>query len=392
MKFLKTLFYSSFFIFGNILYVHENKSENVIYIKSLKEILKDNPSIECMPCFGKVSYDFPAFIEPTYPNKGTFDECFILSIPQGKVQGFLGNVVLRNSVIAEMIWTKNIRTLSSLVMIPDQQVIKISGKVAVIAQNVCESYSHFIHEVLGRLALLEMHNIEYDYLFVPYFEPFMRELLTLWGVDFKKIIYPMKNDVCIQADTLIVPSLIINTDVGFSHVGLHDHPKTSLYVREKLINGALKLGIDSSKFAKKFFISRKDAPKRKILNEDKIIEFLKEKEFESYELSKMSVAEQILLFNNADFIVGEHGTGLTNILFCKKDTFVVEIFQKLIDSSFWWISNLVGLKYIPINSLNEDLSWATNWKLYGKKYHDAWSAQTVIPLDKIEEVIHQYLP
>lgn len=369
------------------------KEENrfTIYIKSLEQILKENPSITCLKCFGKISYDFPPFLEPTYPNKGTFDECFILSIPQGKVQGFSGNVVINNSIIQEMIWARNMSSLSDLMIVPDEHTVKLPGRVAVITQNAAYNYCHFLHEVLGRLALLEMHAIEYDYIVVPYHKPFMQELLSLWGVDTNKIVYINDNYVSIQADELIVPSLVLNTNVGFTHAGFHPHPKTSLYVKEKLSKAIDKLHLDASQFSKKVFISRKDAPKRKIINEDDVFAVFEPYGFVRYEMSKLSVLDQILIMQNADIIVGEHGAGLTNILFAKEKTLVFELFQELIDSSDWWVANLADLRYVPINTLGKDTTWAANWKIYGDKYSQAWAAQTVVDLDKIQEVIKKYL-
>jgi len=51
-------------------------------------------------------------------------------------------------------------------------------------------------------------------------------------------------------------------------------------------------------------------------------------------LGTMSVLEQIELFSNADVVIGTHGAGLANILFCKPNTKVIEIFQARSDCSF----------------------------------------------------------
>ena len=40
----------------------------------------------------------------------------------------------------------------------------------------------------------------------------------------------------------------------------------------------------------------------------------------------MSVAEQVELFVYADVVVAPHGAGLTNLLFCREGTRIVEIF------------------------------------------------------------------
>ncbi|MBI2345155.1 glycosyltransferase family 61 protein [Candidatus Dependentiae bacterium] len=391
-----------FLIFNNFFYLLTQDSDSnqkdsdwkenqiTLYIKSLEQVLKENPSIKCLHCLGKFPYDFPPFLEPKYPNKGIFEECFILSIPQGKVQGFSGNVLIGDSIIKEMIWAQDINSLKDLVVVPENSIINLPYKVAVIVQNASYNYCHFLHEVLGRLALLEMYNIEYDYILVPYHKPFMRELLNLWGIDSNKIIFINDNNACIQANELILPSLLLNTDVGFAHAGFHPHPKTSLYVKEKLSKALNSLNLDTQKFSKKVFISRQDAPQRKIINENEIFALFEPYGFVRYEMSKLSVLDQIVIMQNADIVVGEHGAGLTNILFCKSGTLVIELFQKLIDSGYWWASNLIGLKYIPINTLKQDTSWAVDWRLYGNKYSQAWASKTNVSMDEIRTVIEKY--
>ena len=83
-----------------------------------------------------------------------------------------------------------------------------------------------------------------------------------------------------------------------------------MYVKEKLSHAIQKLNLDGSKFSKKVFISRKDAPKRRIINEDKIFALFEQQGFVRYEMSKLSILDQILIMQNADIVVGEHGAGL----------------------------------------------------------------------------------
>lgn len=47
--------------------------------------------------------------------------------------------------------------------------------------------------------------------------------------------------------------------------------------------------------------------------------------FQRYFLEDMSMLEQVQLFYHADTVVGPHGSGLVNLLYCKPGTRVVEI-------------------------------------------------------------------
>jgi len=373
------------------LYTSDTTNKITITIKPISIILKEYPQIEYLKILDSYRFNFFEFFNEKYKTLGTFNECFMIAIPNGRAQGFFGNVLLGYDYIEEFLWAGNIDSLKNLVLVSEDKVIKIPGKVIVLAQSACDSYCHFMHEILGRLALLEIQGVEYDYVYVPIFKQCMKEMLLLWGIDLGKVIAPIKNECCIQADTLIVPSLVLNSDIGFVNAGFRPHPQTSEYVKNKLLQGALKQNIDISKFSKKVFISRNDAPQRKIINEDEIFERFEPYGFVRYQLSTLSVAEQILLMHNAEVVVGEHGAGLTNILFCKPDTLVIELFQKLIDNSNWWVANISQVNYVPVNCLNQDVSWAADWKKDIKKYWNAWSAKTIVSLDRIDEIIKKYI-
>lgn len=47
--------------------------------------------------------------------------------------------------------------------------------------------------------------------------------------------------------------------------------------------------------------------------------------FKELEMERFNIAEQAFLFNNADIILGTHGAGLTNMLFCKNNATVIEV-------------------------------------------------------------------
>ena len=75
----------------------------------------------------------------------------------------------------------------------------------------------------------------------------------------------------------------------------------------------------NNSYPTKIYIDRKDSVSntrnlRSILNEDQIIEFLKNK-FEILTLSNYSFKEQVRVINNAKVIVGLHGAGFANFVF-----------------------------------------------------------------------------
>lgn len=356
-------------------------------IVPLNDILSSNPQILYSIVCPSLYFDYPRFlVAPNFPHAGYFDELFILNIPHGIVCGQYGHVCINNQIAQELIWKQKHEYLNGLQV---NNLIKKSGKVAVIAQSLWANYYHFIYEFLGRLALLEIQGIEYDWLYVPYDKKFIQEALDLWGIDSSKIIACEKNDLCIQADELIVPSLVTNTSLGHYFAGQFVHPLVMNYVRTKLLHALEQKNLVDSSSSKKIFISRKDGNfPRKIINEDEVFALFEAQGFKRYVLSSMSVVEQINLFAHADVVVSEHGAGLSNILFCKPKTKIVEIFHTLIDNAYWMTSQTLGLQYLAYQAISVDTKYFENYKEYFLDYAKAGRGQTVVSLEIIQNIIN----
>lgn len=362
-------------------------------ITTLQKVLQEHPEITYQKVHDELPFEIPPFqIAPSFKHKGTFKELFILTIPHGIVRGIHGHVMVDNHFIEELIWGGPINTFQipfNTQNIDPTTILKIPGKVAMISQLDSKNYCHWLYEILGRLSILEMNNIQYDWLYVSYEEqPFIKKICELWGIDSSKIISPHDHYFTIEAETLIVPSLVIRTDQGHRQFGNFYHPSTLTYTKNKLLNRALEKNIDPAQFSKRFFISRGDnINARKILNEDEVFKIFETKKFKRYELTNLSIEEQIILFHNAEIIAGEHGAGLTNVLFCKPNTRVIEIFHNFVPMDFWYSSSFGNLNYTSVNTLlgeeaNDYADWHSNKeKIYGL------SIRNIIPLDKIEKLI-----
>ncbi|NDY96315.1 glycosyltransferase family 61 protein [Wenzhouxiangella limi] len=101
--------------------------------------------------------------------------------------------------------------------------------------------------------------------------------------------------------------------------------------------------------ADKLYISRQDATARRVLNEAAVMHYLEQAGFTCIIPGNFSIEQQIKLFNRASVIVGPHGAGLTNLLFCKSGTRVIELFQEdFINPAFYKISREVGAHYLGL--------------------------------------------
>ena len=80
----------------------------------------------------------------------------------------------------------------------------------------------------------------------------------------------------------------------------------------------------------KIFIDRSDAKEhhnkfRSIKNENEILDYLKSVYFKSLRIGDFNFIDQIKLFSEAKEIVGLHGGGFANLVFCEPNTKVVEL-------------------------------------------------------------------
>ena len=78
-------------------------------------------------------------------------------------------------------------------------------------------------------------------------------------------------------------------------------------------------------------------PTRTIQNIAQVQNFLAEYGFETVYLEGLTMADQITLFQGAEFIIGPHGAGLSNLLFCAPGTKVIEFMPAVEMRPFFWI-------------------------------------------------------
>lgn len=93
------------------------------------------------------------------------------------------------------------------------------------------------------------------------------------------------------------------------------------------------------KFKSKIYIRREDANYRKILNEYDLISKLREKGFEIINPQHFEILEQMKIFSNAKVIITPHGSNMSNLIFCKNGTKIIEISPELNNSYEQNISN-----------------------------------------------------
>lgn len=104
----------------------------------------------------------------------------------------------------------------------------------------------------------------------------------------------------------------------------------------------------------KIFVSRKDASKRVLANEDEVFSLLEPLGYVRIETARMSFADQVSYFRGASKIIGVFGASLTNLIFCRENARSLLICPNTFFDHFYW--NLASLRkgeYHQVNGISE---------------------------------------
>jgi len=251
---------------------------------------------------------------------------------------------------------------------------KFKGKVLSILQGASgNNYGHWILDMLPKIKLCSEHYSlnDINYFYTPNLIDFQKETLSILDINENRIINSEKFRH-IQADELLVvdhPSYykgFILKQFKFQPTWVIQWLRDTYLIHEKKFNAN-----------EKVFIDRTDSIYKhcQIQNESEVSNYLKNKGFSKYQLAKLSFFEKVYLFNNAKIIIGAHGSGFTNLVFCKPKTKVIEIRPPIHSNSvFESISyiNYLNYRLIQTKELDEDQ----------KKFGDIY-----LPISELEHCI-----
>ncbi|CAD5951218.1 hypothetical protein NO108_02937 [Planktothrix rubescens] len=219
-----------------------------------------------------------------------------------------------------------------------QDPLELQGNVAFLSAQFGLIYYHWMFDIIARLHLLE--EADFDFNKIDWFvvnrhqSPYEKEMLKLLNIPEHKVI-----DNCIypyvRGSVLLVPS-----PVHWSHL------KSSKWGVNFIKNKFLSASINSNNYSRRIYISRQNANCRKVINESEFLPFLETLGFQTLCLEYLPFQEQVGYFANAEIIIAPHGSGLTNLVFCRPNTKVIEfLFPEWETSYYWQLCNIVGCEY-----------------------------------------------
>jgi capsular polysaccharide biosynthesis protein len=223
---------------------------------------------------------------------------------------------------------------------PSSEIKRLEGEHIVWLADNSYNYSHFMFSTIGRLHLIEKHEIPLDssVFIVENFDPhhpYTRTLIDQLGVS-------ESNIHCLEE----------NMELEFKYLWFTARPYTYPFSIPSwmldYVDRKFELGEPDPE--NRLYVSRVDAERRRVVNEPEVTEMLKNDfGFKVATLSDESVAQQAMLFSTAGVIVSPHGAGNANTIFCRPETKFVELFhEQYINVMYYAMCQRRGLTYTAL--------------------------------------------
>ncbi len=212
---------------------------------------------------------------------------------------------------------------------------EIDAPVLNLTASTAHMYFHWLFDVLPRIHIAREAGVERGRsLYVSTVKPFQKESLEALGL----------LDRTIDPDeSAIIHAHDIATPVHQIAIGHLPPAWTVNYLRTELLSN---LAITESRFGGRLYVSRNDADRRNIIDEEALINAVSPLGFEKIVPGELNMGEQAAAFANAEVIIGAHGSSLANLVFCRPKTTVVELFpHNYFDEGPYRVAQAVELDY-----------------------------------------------
>jgi hypothetical protein len=217
--------------------------------------------------------------------------------------------LLRESVFYDEIAVTDLPDL----LLPEDRVL--SSPCVNLCGVWCFEFWHWVHEYLPRVLLAQELDPNCKILLPESRPSYASESLMCLGVNEEQIVdvgeealylenVIIPERLCASAELLKIPSLMRSLRESVSHL------------------------FSVSKAERKIYVSRKNAKRRRITNEEELSGLLKSHGFEEVILESLSFSEQVKIHSESKALVGLYGAGFVHSLFLPEKSFVLEIFPK----------------------------------------------------------------
>lgn len=218
-------------------------------------------------------------------------------------------------------------------------------------------YFHWFFDVMPRIWLLKTRSPYADssrWLVGPLTQPFHAPSLALYDISPSQCIWPQLNPpsvganpgCVVQYDEAVRPEFTFQEPLKTRPVynnGIHHKGWSIGFVEDIRDRAHKRYGIQNGPPNGRIYVHRQPFGHRSLRNEEEALLFFRGLGFRVVDPGALSFEEQVRIFSDARVVVGIHGAGMTNILWCKPGAFVLELLpEKLDDGGYRFLSNIAG--------------------------------------------------
>jgi len=192
------------------------------------------------------------------------------------------------------------------------------------------TFTHWILDALPRLAMLQDFPADTGILVPERLAGYQKETLKLLGL-LDRVRHTPERHLIVQNYFFAAPTAMIDC---YNPFGVN-------FLRDQFLPKA-----DPTYSGPKKFLIHRNKKSRGIVNETEVYDFFRERGWEIVDTEKLTFAQEIKLFNDADAISGIFGSGFTNIIWCRPGCKVLPfVADQWIDGYVEWLAQAVGAKF-----------------------------------------------
>lgn len=339
-------------------------------------------------------------IEKHTEKEDKIDATYMIYIKNGIISGSSNTIILdKNNIIYNHISGPNVNYTDDI-FCDYRKVYSIGPKTRYYTGNndlltvesaisFCINYNynyyHYVFECLSKFYILEQTNLDKSIPIIidstareiPQFE----ELLQIFNSERRQVIYLERRQ------QIVISNLIAFTPTLYIPANFKDYTnikanwiKFNPSIIDYLRNTILKKYIIPNNDTKRIYISR-NGNKLRSYNDIQIKTMTESIGFKTIFPERYTIEEQVLTFNNANYIIAASGAALTNIIFCRPNTTVIVLSNQKIDISiFSSIAEYLDLRMIYIVADKSN----------SKSLHSDFYFNPLILKNSIESIIANY--
>lgn len=224
---------------------------------------------------------------------------------------------------------------------PDN-LLELDNQIYLLIHHPWYNYYHWICEAILRLWAVQ-DRIDNMVLLLPdFYERSDFIMGSLMPFNIKKIFF-IPNGKSLFIKKLCLPQIkpICDSYLIEDLVGIR-----ALYLNYIISQTTININL-----GEKIYLSRKKAKRKKVINEDEVETIVEKHGFKVVYNEDYSFIEQISLYSHAKFLISIHGSGLTNMLFMKSKSSILEIVKTKTNTLnrpsfvFWYQAAALGFDY-----------------------------------------------